>query len=97
MGSVLRPIVRFWWIHCSGQIKFHTSGAARLQFHTSTAADHKLSKINDECRLTNVELRHSFYFIVKQAERHAAQAPALLERHPQFVPPKADQSSFVIP
>ena len=47
----------------------------------------------DECRI-----KESYRFIIiKKAERHAAQAPALRERQPQFVPPKADQSSIVIP
>jgi hypothetical protein len=44
--------------------------------------------------MSNVELRNSFYFIfLKRAERQAAQAPALHERHPQFVPRRINYHS----
>jgi hypothetical protein len=48
------------------------------------------NKANVECRIKEFMLFHS----LKKAERHAAQAPALRERHPPFV---NLQSSFVIP
>jgi hypothetical protein len=39
------------------------------------------SMTNDECRIKEFFL----FYLLKRAERHAAQAPALRERHPQFV------------
>jgi len=53
--------------------------------------------MNVEHRTSNIERRMKEFFLsylLKRAERHAAQAPALRERHPQFV---NRQSSFVIP
>jgi hypothetical protein len=44
----------------------------------------------DECRIKEFFL----FYLLKRAEQHAAQAPALRERHPQFV---NRQSTFVIP
>ena len=65
-------------------IKFHTSGAAGMKSGQINLKRNS-SMTNVEGRLTNVELRNSFYFFVKKSRA---------KRHPPFV---NCHSSFVIP